>query len=85
MRLQAGTKVIVAGTGTLFAGELVERRGKRQSWLVQKLNGTFQYVPIHAVMFLWDRTTWGKLCILFFNQRKAKTEWDSILGRIKRI
>lgn len=85
MRLEPGARVIVVGKGALFSGELVERRGKRRAWLVEKMDGTFQYVPIHATMYPWDRVDWGDLSKLFYGQEKLEKEWESVISRMKRI
>lgn len=85
MRLEPGTRVIVAGKSVLFSGALLKRRGKLRRWLVEKLDGTLQYVPVGSRAYIWDRLTWARLCVLFFNQKKAAGEWESAIGNLKRI
>ncbi len=81
--------VMVVARGAIWWGYALERRGKREAWLIQSPDGGFRYASIHAALYHYDPGAFKELARLMGSKDTSdpefETEWLSIVDRLKRF
>lgn len=79
--------VMVVARGAVYWGYAVERRGKREAWLIRCPTGGFRYASIHAALYHYTPEDFGKLAALLGSSDTSEDgfekEWRSIVGTLK--
>jgi len=82
-----GPAVMVAARGAVWWGYAVERRGKREAWLIQSPDGGFRYASIHATLYHYDPKAFAALAALHRDLEprdpEFEKEWRAIVDRLE--
>lgn len=75
--------VMVVARGAVYWGYAVERRGKREAWLIRCPDGGFRYASIHAALYEYDPKDFKRLAALFGSKDNSdptfQKDWEAIV------
>jgi hypothetical protein len=87
MNVEDEPPIMVVARGAVYWGYAVERRGKREAWLLRSPTGGFRYASIHAALYHYTPEAFAKLSALFGSKDNSddtfQSDWEAIVASLK--